>query len=66
MTPTPEAPVMAADAVQLHVRCPHCRDIHHHGLGGLLGYRGPHCPTWPTPPDYLITDPDGLVEGEPA
>ena len=66
MTPAREAPVVAADAVQIHVRCPWCGEVHHHGAGGLLGYRQPHCATWPPPPDYLITDPDGLVEGEAA
>lgn len=58
---TLDAEVIAADEVQLHVRCPHCLEVHHHGAGGLLGYRTPHCRTWPLPPDYRLTDPAGLV-----
>lgn len=58
---TAEAPVVSADDVQWHVLCPACGEIHHHGAGGLLGYRTPHCRVFPAPPDYRITDPLGLT-----
>lgn len=60
-TLTPQATVIAVDAAQVHVRCPRCGEIHHHGAGGGLGYRGAHCTTWPPPPDYQIVDPLGLA-----